>query len=142
MKQLFLITFILISVLTVKAQEPQDRIIGTWLIDTKEAKVEMFKRNGKYFGKIVWMKEPNGPQGTPKTDKNNPDKVLRGRKILGMENLSDLQYKKGRWINGTLYSAKRGMYLDCETEMSKNGKKLYITINKGWFSKTLTWTRI
>ena len=29
-----------------------DRILGTWLIDTTEGKIEIYKRNGKYFCKI------------------------------------------------------------------------------------------
>ena len=50
------------------AQTPgADAIIGKWLNEDQDAHVQIYKESGKYYGKIVWLKEPNEPAtGLPK----------------------------------------------------------------------------
>lgn len=124
------------------AQNSPDRILGTWLNTKKNVKTEIFKNEGKYFGKVVWLAEPNKEDGTPKTDIMDPDSSLRLRKVIGLEIISNLQYKNGKWINGILYAVPRGKYLDCEIELSDNGKEFYITLSRGMIKRTKTWTRV
>ena len=57
-----------------------DDILGVWNNAEKDGKIEIFKCDGKYCGKIVWAKEPNypagskeGTPGTPRIDYKNPD---------------------------------------------------------------------
>jgi uncharacterized protein (DUF2147 family) len=49
-----------------------DAVLGTWVTGTGKGHVEIYKQGDRYFGKIVWLKEPNNEQGTPKVDKKNP----------------------------------------------------------------------
>src|SRR5512137_791140 len=38
-----------------------DAVLGKWLNGKQTAHVEIYKAEGKYFGKIVWLKEPAYP---------------------------------------------------------------------------------
>ncbi|MEM8899990.1 MAG: DUF2147 domain-containing protein, partial [Bacteroidota bacterium] len=71
-KSLIIVLLSLFSFQLLSAQNEADAILGTWLSDTKEAKVEIYQESGVYMGKIVWLKDPNTPKGDPKTDKKNP----------------------------------------------------------------------
>jgi uncharacterized protein (DUF2147 family) len=136
-----ILTTLLISI-SIQAQSDSNRILGVWLNHLENAKVEIFERDGKYFGKIVWIDIPEDVDINLATDKNNPDPSLRSRKIIGLEMITDLKYDEGTWENGKLYSAKKGQTVDCELEVSDDNQILYVTASKGWFSKTLEWTRI
>jgi uncharacterized protein (DUF2147 family) len=41
-----------------------DDILGVWNNEEKDGKIEIYKCDGKYCGKIVWAKEPNYPAGS------------------------------------------------------------------------------
>ncbi len=49
-------------------------ITGTWYNAEKDAKIQIYKSGEKYYGKIVWLKNPNDANGNPKTDVKNTDK--------------------------------------------------------------------
>ena len=54
-------------------------IIGIWLNANGKGQVQIYKEGDKYFGKLYWLKEPNGPKGNPKVDINNPDPALKNK---------------------------------------------------------------
>lgn len=86
-----------------------DDVVGTWLTGEGTAKVQIYKENGKYFGKIVWLREPNNEQGKPKVDSNNPENKLKTQPILGLVNLKDFKYAgENVWEDGTIYDPKKG----------------------------------
>ena len=61
MKKIFLIISIgaaLFWVSFVQAQN-QDAIVAQWWNQEKEAQIEIYPCEGKYCGKIVWLKEPH-----------------------------------------------------------------------------------
>ncbi|MFY7850044.1 MAG: DUF2147 domain-containing protein, partial [Bacteroidia bacterium] len=50
-----------------------DRLIGIWEPSHGKARVKVEKIANKYYGRIVWLREPIDPQTKlPKVDKNNP----------------------------------------------------------------------
>ncbi|MBV6652588.1 MAG: DUF2147 domain-containing protein, partial [Mameliella sp.] len=58
-------------------QKEADRLIGVWAPSNGRALVKVQNIAGKYYGRIVKLKEPNDPEtGKPKLDKNNPDESL------------------------------------------------------------------
>jgi hypothetical protein len=69
-KKIVPVLMLLVSVVgihVVKAQS--DKIEGVWLNEEKDAKIQIYKaRDGKFYGKIVWLKDPT-ENGKPKTDK-------------------------------------------------------------------------
>jgi len=143
MKRFFIILSICLVVitLTAMAQDPGEQICGTWLNEEKDSHIEIFRRNGKFYGKVVWLKEPLDKEGKPVTDLNNPDPKLQKRPILGIEIISGLEYRNNKWVNGTIYAPKRGQYAECSAIISSKGT-LELTVRKSFFSATKSFTRL
>ena len=70
------------------AASAADAIVGTWLTDDGDSKVEIAAAKGAdggavYSGRVAWLKEPLR-DGQPLRDANNADAALRERPILGL----------------------------------------------------------
>ncbi len=141
MKHYILLLLFTISVISTYAQsEKSNLIIGKWLNNEKDEIVEITLSNGIYVGHITWLKQPNDKNGNPKLDTNNPNKKLRNKPIFGSQNIFGLQYKNGKWENGSIYSHKRGGTINFEV-ISISETKLIIKISKFFFSKEITYTK-
>jgi uncharacterized protein (DUF2147 family) len=95
---------------TIFAQTKPDDIIGIWLSTNKDLKVEMFKQNNKYFGKIVWFKCDAGqPPMESYKDVENANEKLKKRPWLGMINVENLAFNKSNyWSGGQIYDPNSG----------------------------------
>ncbi len=51
----------MVVMLPVSAQKRASDIVGFWLSQEGNAKVEIYKSGDKYYGKIVWLKTPIDP---------------------------------------------------------------------------------
>lgn len=61
----------------------------TWYNAEKTSKIRIFKAtDGKYYGKIEWLKLPNDENGKPRTDKKNPDDKKKMNPLMGIQILS------------------------------------------------------
>lgn len=141
MRYLLLLLFIPYSFSSI-AQD-SDAIVGKWINATAEAHIDISKRNDKYFGKIVWIKDPKGTEGSVKTDLKNPDPNLRKRTILGMEILKDFVYEDGKWTDGNIYDPKSGKTYSCNMTIKENGQlnmRGYIGISL--IGRSETWKRV
>ena len=130
-----------------KAQFKDDDILGVWLNQDKDAHIELFKRDGKVYGKIIWLKDPIDPDtGKPKVDKHNPDPALRTRPSLGLEILKGFTFNgKAEWSGGEIYDPKSGKtyssYMNFDGR-DKNVLKLRGYIGISLIGRTNTWTRV
>ena len=114
MKKLFFL-FAVIFLASPFLSAQADKIIGFWLTEEETSQVQVFKGNdGKYYGRITWLDEPN-ENGKPKVDDDNPDPKLQSRPIMGLEILKELEYnsKDNEWKNGSIYDPKSGKTYDC-----------------------------
>ncbi len=126
------------------AASANDKVMGNWYSEDKEAKIEIYKEGDKYFGKIVWLKEPKNAEGKDKTDKNNPDEAKRSKKIVGMKMLWDFVYDEDNvWEDGKIYDAKSGKTYSCKMTLSEDGNTLEVRGYVGFsmFGRTAVWTR-
>ncbi len=126
----------------VMAQKGGDRVIGKWLNEEKDAKVEIYKQGEHYFGKIVWLKDPNREDGSPKLDDENPDVKLQSRAIQGLLMLTDFEYDDDEWEDGEIYDPKSGKTYSCYMELEEPTKlmiKGYIGVK--WIGRTTYWTK-
>ena len=119
----------------------QQKITGRWINEDNDAQIEIFQKESKFFGKIIWLKEPNQPNGKPKTDMNNENERLRKRPILGLVILSDLTFSNGKWINGSMYSPKNGVSIACAASLITENE-LKLTLSKSVLKTTKIWKRI
>lgn len=104
------------------AQAPPDeadRLIGVWEPSNGKARVKVEKIGSKYYGKVVWLKEPLNPEtNEPKTDKNNPDESMRSTSLKGYRLLKDFTYAgNNEWSEGTIYDPENGSTYSCVISM-------------------------
>jgi uncharacterized protein (DUF2147 family) len=122
-----------------------DMILGKWLNEDKDAHIEITKDAGKYFGKIVWLRDPiDTLTGKPKIDDKNSDKALQSRPVLGLEILKDFTFDgEDEWSEGTIYDPKNGKTYDCYMEIGVTGiLKIRGYIGISWIGRTTYWTRV
>ena len=124
------------------AMAQADRIEGQWYNAEKSGKIEITKgRDGKFYGKVVWLKEPL-KDGKPKLDEMNTDPALRTRPRLGLQVLSGFE-KDGdnKYNNGTIYDPLNGKTYSCK--ITYKGKTLDIRgfIGISLFGRTTVWSR-
>ncbi|PTS94066.1 DUF2147 domain-containing protein [Pedobacter sp. HMWF019] len=100
----------------------KDAILGQWVNASGEAHIEIFKKSEKYFGKIVWLKDPKDDKGANKTDIKNPDPDLKSKPIMGLELLRDFVYDDGKWTDGKIYDPKSGKTYSCNITEKSNGQ--------------------
>ena len=114
-----LFTMSFVSTTSNAPAEDADRVLGVWMESTGKAKVKISKIGSKYFGKIVWLKEPTDPETkAPKTDKNNPNTELQGVKLKGLRIFKDFVYAgDDLWNQGTIYDSRKGKTYDCKITM-------------------------
>jgi uncharacterized protein (DUF2147 family) len=121
----------------------KDKIEGLWYNQEKSAKIEIYKAvDGKFWGKIVWLAEPN-KNGKPKVDENNPKEKFRSWPIINMPILCHFVKKNDNtYDNGEIYDPKNGKtYSSTITYRSANelGIRGYVGISL--IGRTTTWTR-
>jgi uncharacterized protein (DUF2147 family) len=145
MKKVKLFVFFAFLSLQIFAQNNPDACLGTWLTGSKKGHVQIYKQGDKYFGKIVWLKEPNEPTtGKPKLDKNNPDTQKKSRPILGMVNLSNFKYDSDNlWEDGKIYDPENGKEYSCKMRLiNPNQLDVRGYIGVALIGRTDSWVRV
>ena len=121
----------------------KDRLEGLWYNEEKTAKIEIYlAKDQKYWGKIVWLKEPLR-DGKPKVDAYNKNPKLRERPILGLPILKHFVKKDDdTYEDGEIYDPKNGKTYSCIITF-KNPNELGIRgyIGISLIGRTTIWTR-
>lgn len=121
-----------------------DDIVGTWLNQEATGKITLYKENGKYFGKLVWLREPNDKvTGLPRTDKENPDEKLKTRPLIGLVNMKDFSFDgKEEWSGGTIYDPKNGKTYKCYIQFESPTKlKVRGYVGVSMLGRNTYWTK-
>lgn len=114
-------------------------MVGLWLNEEKDGKVEIFKKGDKYFGKI------NTKSSKKEFDDKNPDPKLQKRKLIGLEIMGNFVYEGDNvWEDGYIYDPKNGKTYSCKMTLEKDGKTLNIRgyIGVSMFGRTTVWTKV
>ncbi|MDX1350390.1 MAG: DUF2147 domain-containing protein [Putridiphycobacter sp.] len=138
MKQFFLATVLFVSSFCFGGQN-QEAILGVWLTQLKDAKIQIYKKNNYYYGKVVWMKCPKDEAGRPIIDSKNPNKAMSNRTIMGIDIITKMTFKNNVWSGGEIYDPKSGDSYACKMWL-ENGQ-LKVRGYLGWLYDTKTWTR-
>jgi uncharacterized protein (DUF2147 family) len=141
---LFALLALFSGISNLNAQDAGDKLIGLWEPSNGKARVKVEKIANKYYGKIVWLREPNDPQtGNPKLDKNNPDESMRSVPLKGYRMLKDFVFADGEWNGGTIYDPESGSTYSC-TIKAKDDNTLDIRgyVGVKALGRTDVWKRI
>ncbi|MBN2173738.1 MAG: DUF2147 domain-containing protein [Bacteroidales bacterium] len=144
MKHLLITTFIAWAFMASAQDYKADDVLGIWFNEEKDAKIEVYKENNHYFGKIIWLDEPIDPEtGKPKLDDENPDEALQSRPVMGLLLVKDFVYDgDGVWEDGEIYDPKSGNTYSCYMKMETVDKlKVRGFIGISWIGRTTYWTR-
>ena len=123
------------------AKAQNDKIEGLWLNEEKDAKIQIYKaRDGKFYGKIVWLRDPI-ENGKPKMDKKNPKDQLKNQPLVELVILKGFNADGNTYEDGTIYDPNNGKTYDCK--MTYKGKTLAIRgfIGFSLFGRTTVWER-
>jgi uncharacterized protein (DUF2147 family) len=134
-----LFAILLLSKMDAYAQA--DPIEHFWYNEEKTAKVQIYKaKDGKFYGKIAWLKEPNR-DGKPKMDDKNPDVKKRAQPILGLLLLKGFS-KDGdnKYEDGTVYDPKNGKTYSCKITREDNKLEVRGYVGLSIIGRTTTWT--
>jgi uncharacterized protein (DUF2147 family) len=145
MKKSLWLTFAFVLLATVSyAQNSADAIVGVWITGSGKGHVQIYKQGNKYFGKIIWLQEPNEANGKAKVDKNNPDTKKRSQPILGLINLRDFTYDSDNvWNDGKVYDPEAGKDYSCKmTLKDPNTLDVRGYIGISLIGRTDTWKRV
>lgn len=122
--------------------QAQDRFCKIWYTQERDSKVQIYlAADGKYYGKIVWLK--NGiVNGKPLIDKKNPDETKRNQPWLGLPIISGLEKKSATEIvSGKIYDPTHGNYYSCKMTL-KDADKLELRgyiFGMPFLGRTTTW---
>jgi len=132
-----------------------DAVVGVWATNPDaeggQAHIEIFKDNGTYGGRIVWLEKPEYPPdddegmaGQTKVDRRNPDPALRDRPVLGLKMMRGFTYAGGnRWEKGTIYHPVDGKTYECEMTLDDDGTlKVRGFIAVSLLGRTEVWTPV
>ncbi|WP_370086597.1 DUF2147 domain-containing protein [Ekhidna sp.] len=137
MKQVLLIIAICIAS-SISAQS----IVGKWkTIDDESGKprsvVEIFEKDGKYFGKIIQLFREPGEDPDPICEECEDHR--KGQKVIGMEIITDMKYNKGDNVyhKGEIMDPENGNIYDCKLWVEDGNLKVrgYLL----FFYRTQTW---
>lgn len=137
----FLLFALMLFIQNSFAQKADD-ILGVWLTGNKRAHVQIYKSGEKYFGKIVWLIEPN-ENGKPRMDVNNPEAKKKTQPLMGLVNLNNFVFDDDEWEDGTIYDPKNGKTYSCVITLGPNNTlnvRGYVGISL--MGRTDIWTRV
>ena len=120
----------------------QEGVLGKWkTIDDETGKpksiIELYEKNGKLYGKVVKLfREPSEDQD-PVCDKCTDDR--KGKKIIGMDLVRDMEKDGDEWEDGTILDPKKGKIYDCKLWLEDG--KLQVRGYIAFLFRTQVWVR-
>ncbi len=143
MRYLLMVSLLMVTGRAVMGQTKDD-VKGKWENPTGEGKIEIYGRDGFFYGKLYWLKNLNDKDGNPKLDVGNPDPKLKNRHVVGLEILRKFSYAgEGVWDSGEIYDPKSGKTYKCKMTL-KDPKTLQIRgyIGFSFIGRTEIWKRV
>ena len=138
-KIIFSIIFMMMPFAAAFAQD----VIGKWKLEDGSAIVEVYQQGDAFNGKIVWLEKPNGPDGKPAVDRNNPEKNLQSRQLMGLNMLSGLKKNGNEYTGGKIYDPGNGKTYNCSMKVEGDVLKVRGSLDKkGLLGRTMDWFRV
>ena len=119
-------------------------VIGRWkTIDDETNKpmsiVEIFEKEGKYFGRIEELLDESDKNPNPVCDKCKDDDPRKDQPIKGMVIIQDLVKEGNEYVDGTILDPTGGKTYKCKLWVEEGNLKVRGYI--GFLYRTQTWLR-
>lgn len=142
MKTMFKLGAILFSVCFVCSAFAKGPIVGKWKTiddETNEPKsiVEIFEKDGKYYGKIIELFLKADADQNPTCDKCKKDDPRKDQPTLGMEIIQNLELDGDSYSGGKILDPKKGTEYKCK--ITRDGDTLKMKGSFLFISRTQTW---
>lgn len=153
MKRFAIPLFVLLLVLSLTAPvfaSDSNAVLGTWLNQKQDAKIDIFKCGNDFCGKIIWLKEPvypagskEGTPGSPKIDYKNPDAARQKTPIMDLQIMDSMQFSGDNlWKNGHIYDPDSGKTYSAKMTLTAPDRlELRGFVGVSMFGRTEVWTR-
>lgn len=119
--------------------------IGTWItIDDKtgkkKSKVELYKKDEKLYGKIVYLYPREGREDNPKCKKCKDDR--KDQPLVGLQIIRGMKWDGSEWDDGTILDPESGTIYTCSIWIDRDDyTKLHVRGYVGIFYRTQTWVK-
>jgi len=139
MLRLSFILSIVIFISSYTFAQQADEIIGKYHLPN-DLDVEIFKDNGKYFGKIIAL---NAFKDGQTKDINNPEESKQNESLMGKVIIKNLEYniEEKQWLNGKMYGPEKGMVFNLKI-IEVEQKEIDVVGSKYIIWRTLKWEKI
>lgn len=122
---------------------PGDKIVGEWLNEEKDSKIEIYKTGNLYYGKLVWGNSIYESDGQSyQKDVRNPDDKLKSRQLLNMVILHHFEYKDDIWDDGKIYDPKSGKTYHCIMKLRNDKLEIRGYVGISLLGRTTYWERV
>ena len=119
---------------------------GLWWAEGGAAQVEVSACGDALCGRVVWLRAPFDPNGCPVRDDQNPDPVLRGRPLVGVQIFRELRPSPTElsvWSGGEIYDPTSGRTFRARLELLGDGRlALRGYLGFELLGRTTTWVRV
>lgn len=107
------------------AARAADPVEGLWMVQSGTAKVRIAPCAGakaQMCGVVAWLKAPNGKDGQPVKDANNPEAAQRTKPIIGLAMIRDFKPAgAGKWTGGKIYDPSAGKTYGSKMSLNPDG---------------------
>ncbi len=128
----FLITSFSSKINSTTITDESEKIVGIWFTDDKTSKIQIYKNNSQYFGKIIWMS----------TVESKED--LKVKPKIGYQIFRKFTFEgKNVWSGGQVSDPRSGMTVSGKmTLKDENTLNVRGYVGAPMFGKTVTLLRV
>ncbi|QRR00412.1 DUF2147 domain-containing protein [Dyadobacter sandarakinus] len=124
------------------SQEPADQVIGEWISEDQNTRLEIYKSGSVYNGRFIAGQNLLDDDGKEfRKDVQNPDEKLRGRPLNEVEVFSGFLYEDGLWDNGKMYDSKTGRTYSCFMKLRDQTLEIRSYVGIPLFGKSTYWKK-
>lgn len=121
-----------------------ENLDGFWMDSDGEVVIEIGRCGENRCGKVIWLKQPNGPDGLPLRDYRNSDPKLQSRFVCGLQVVTGFQKQSdGSWDGGSVYVSDMGSsYSGRADVLSPTQVKVTGYVGIPFFGESEVWTKV
>lgn len=120
-----------------------DKIVGEWINEEKDTRIEIYKNGEEYFGRLLWSEDLFEADGkTSRKDLRNTDEKLRGRNLLHVNLLNNFVFSEDLWDDGRMYDPKSGKTYNCLIKLRKDKLEVRSYVGIPLLGRSTYWDRV